>query len=139
MLLLTDVDLCPNTQHSLWQVAGTSTYQVKVATARTRLLTGNANLQAHRARFKQNTVEATCPLCKQDNETVIHNLVLCPELKSHRDSFTSRLAKLYSGSSRLSSPSELCKFILNGPPYQVKHTHALFTKRTNTNMYGKNL
>ncbi len=55
------------------------------------------------------------------DERMIHHLVLCPELKSHRDSFTSRLAKLYSGSSRLFAPSELCQFILNGPPHQVTH------------------
>ncbi len=110
----------------IWQVAGTSTYQVKAATVRDRLLTGNVNLQVHRDRFKQHPVDATCPLCKQDNETVVHHLVLCPELKSHRNSFTSRLTKLYSGSSRLSLPyewSEWCQFILNGPPHQVTHTH----------------
>ncbi len=84
MLVLMGVH--PNTPHSLWQVAGTSTYQVKAATARARLLTGNANLQVHRTRFKQHPVDATYPLCKQDNEKVAHHLVLCTETHSHQDS-----------------------------------------------------
>ncbi len=128
MVLLTGVHT--NTTHSLWQVAGTSTYQVKAVTARARLPMGNANLQVNRARFKQHTVDVTCQLCKQDDETVIHHLMLCPELKSHRDSITLTLAKLYSRSSQPSSPSEWCQFILNGPPHQVTHTHAhLFAKQ----------
>ncbi len=120
------VGIHPNTPHSLWQVAGTCTYQVKAATARARLLTGNANLQAHRARFKQHPVDATCPLCKQDNE-----------VKSHRDSFTSRLAKLYSSSSWLSSPSEWCQFILNAPTSSHTYTCTLICNANLQHLYER--
>ena len=49
-----------------------------------KLVTGVYVLQVNRACFNQNSIDATCQLCHQADETVAHFLLDCPVLESVR-------------------------------------------------------
>ena len=49
-----------------------------------KLVTGVYVLQVNRACFDQNSIDATCQLCHQADETVAHFLLDCPVLESVR-------------------------------------------------------
>ena len=65
------------TRHPVWnQQSGCQA--VREATIKARMLMGVYLLQIHRSRFNQFAVDATCMLCKEEDEDLKHFLAVCP-------------------------------------------------------------
>ena len=57
----------------------------KRANVKLHLMTGTYTLQAVRAHVYNQVLSPVCLLCKKDEETLEHFLLLCPELQQERD------------------------------------------------------
>jgi hypothetical protein len=45
-------------------------------------MTGSYILQINKHQFNNNSIDPTCPLCKADDETIIHLITTCPIFSS---------------------------------------------------------
>ena len=45
-------------------------------------MTGSYILQIDKHKFNNNSIDPTCPLCKADDETIIHLITTCPLCKA---------------------------------------------------------
>ena len=86
-----------------------------IASYRAKMLCGSYILQANRARFNQNKVNPTCPLCKSAPEDLPHFLLSCSALDPPRSKFLNKIKSIaYSIGTYLSTdPVTQCKNILN--------------------------
>jgi hypothetical protein len=48
-------------------------------------MTGSYILQIDKHKFNNNSIDPTCPLCKADDETIIHLITTCPILSCIRE------------------------------------------------------
>ena len=77
-------DVNPHSARHIWPKGGCSSRSRVAASFRAKLLSGSYILQSNRARFNQNSVKPTCPLCKQAPEDLPHFLRSCPDLEPTR-------------------------------------------------------
>ena len=68
-------DIRPHAAHHLWPRGGSSSAKRVAASFRAKLISGSYILQTNRARFNQNKVNPTCPLCKSAPEDLPHSLL----------------------------------------------------------------
>ena len=64
-------------RHPIWTTVR-GCQAVREATIKARMLLGAYLLQSHRARFNQCDVDATCMLCREADEDLVHFLAVCP-------------------------------------------------------------
>ena len=110
-------DIRPNAAHHLWPRGGSSSGKRVAASFRAKLISGSYILQTNRARFNQNKVNPTCPLCKSAPEDLPHFLLSCPSLAPPREKLLPRirtLAKEIGLQLPQDTPSQ-CKTLLNAP------------------------
>ena len=100
--------------HGCWSACGVYPHLVPAAVTRMRLMTGRAGLK--QASWRKDT---TCPLCKKEDETLEHFLVLCPKLEDHRQDI-SRLRVLYVEDNNRPpwNTEELASALMNGDCYR---------------------
>ena len=70
--------------HPVWKTVRNSPNDVEKAAIKARILTGTYTLQANRSKFKQYTVDPTCPLCGKGIENRKHFILLCPVTETAR-------------------------------------------------------
>lgn len=73
-------DLRIGQTHRVWKTLNSYRQEVIKGTVKSRILTGTYILQSTRAKFNQFEVDATCPLCRLESETITHMLLRCPAL-----------------------------------------------------------
>ena len=105
--------------HLLWQVCQGRPYLVEAASTRVRMLAGRYRLQTAAALYSKHKESSLCPLCEQEDEDIIHLLVLCPKLEAARENKLRRLTEIYldEGVKPPESPYEMCSALLNGNSY----------------------
>ena len=97
--------------HQVYAHVNNSTFDVRRAEVKARLLTGSYTLQANRARFNQFSVNPQCPLCKQAPETREHFIVTCKSLKDIRLPYLTKIRDIFGCSSdidHIRQKPELC-------------------------------
>ena len=70
--------------HQCWSSVEHNVKDVKRASIKARLITGTYILQSNKARFNQNKVDPTCPLCNEEDEDLQHFILRCPALEDVR-------------------------------------------------------
>ena len=118
--------------HQVYAYVNNSTFDIRRAEMKARLLTGTYTLQATRARFNQFCVNPQCPLCKQEPENRVHFLVICQTLKDIRSPYIKKIRDLF-GCSRnidhvLRNP-ELCTQLLLDSSHPSVALHLDITER----------
>ena len=118
--------------HQVYAYVNNSTFDIRRAEMKARLLTGTYTLQATRARFNQFCVNPQCPLCKQEPENRVHFLVICQTLKDIRFPYIKKIRDLF-GCSRnidhvLRNP-ELCTQLLLDSSHPSVALHLDITER----------
>ena len=108
-------DVNPHSAHHIWPKGGCSSRSRVAASFRAKLLSGSYILQANRARFNQNSVNPTCPLCKQAPEDLPHFLISCQGLEPTRTKTLPKIKRLAStlGMFLANDPETLSKNMLN--------------------------
>ena len=107
--------LDPRSAHHLWPRGGCASRKRVAASFRAKMLTGSYILQANRARFNQNSVDPTCPLCLSEPEDLPHFLLSCTKLSSTRNLYLPRIKRIASdlGIFLPEDYVSLCKNLLN--------------------------
>jgi hypothetical protein len=59
--------------------------ETRKAIVKARMMTGSYILQIDKHKFNNNSIDPTCPLCKADDETIIHLITTCPILSCIRE------------------------------------------------------
>ena len=101
--------------HHLWPRGGCSSRSRVAASYRAKFISGSYILQANRARFNQNSVDPTCPLCQGAPEDLPHFFLSCPSLNSTRQRHLPTVMNIATalGLPLPTKPDLLCKSILN--------------------------
>ena len=101
--------------HHLWPRGGCPSRKRVAASYRAKLLSGSYILQANRARFNQNKVDPTCPLCRSAPEDLPHFVLECPALDKSRRTLLPKILSIASdlGFHFHKDPVRQCKDILN--------------------------
>ncbi|VDI12733.1 Hypothetical predicted protein [Mytilus galloprovincialis] len=73
--------------HSVWKTATEIPGDTKKAITKARILTGTYLLQATKAKFNIGSTDPICPLCKLEEENLLHFLTRCPSLEGVRRTF----------------------------------------------------
>ena len=81
--------------HQIYTYVRNSTFDVRRAEIKARLLTGTYTLQSNRARFKQFNADSICPLCKREPESREHYIVTCESLIDVRTPYLVKLRTLF--------------------------------------------
>ena len=76
--------------HNTWLNTNDDSLTVRKAGIKARLVSGTYILQSKTAKYSQQSVSSTCPLCNLEDEDLTHFLLLCPALQV-RDKFISKL------------------------------------------------
>ena len=71
---------------------------IRRASVKCRMVTGTYILQTTQAKFNNTDVDPTCPLCRMEDEDIIHFLLECNALLKYRRQAITELDKLFSGS-----------------------------------------
>ena len=105
----------PSTAHHLWPREGCTSRKRVAASYRAKMVSGSYILQATRARFNQNRVIPTCPMCKSAPEDLPHFVLACPSLSTPRDKLLPRIKRLATdlGMYLPQDQDTLCKSLLN--------------------------
>ena len=93
--------------HHLWPNYGCSSRKRVAASFRAKFITGSYILQTNRARFNQNAVDPTCPLCHLAEEDLPHLLFNCPALQGQRDKLLTRIKKTDADSGPCNPPGPI--------------------------------
>ena len=101
--------------HHLWPRGGCPSRKRVAASYRAKLLSGSYILQATMARFNQNQVNPTCPLCKNAPEDLPHFVLACPALDKPRRKLLPRIQKLAKdlGMFIPEDSAQQCRYLLN--------------------------
>ena len=102
--------------HHLWPREGCPSRKRVAASFRAKLLSGSYILQSTMARFNQNQVNPTCPLCKSAPEDLPHFVLACPTLDKPRRKLLPRIQKLAKDLGMFipeDSAAQQCKYLLN--------------------------
>ena len=89
-------DVNPHSAHHIWPKGGCSSRSRMAVSFLAKLLSCSYIIQANRARFNQNSVNPTCPLCKQAPEDLPHFLLSCPGLEPTRTKSLPKIKRLAS-------------------------------------------
>ena len=76
--------------HQVYASVRNTTYDVRRAEVKVRLLTGTYTLQPNRAKFNQYNASPTCQLCNKNPETADHFITVCESLQNIRSVFSIR-------------------------------------------------
>ena len=112
--MITD-DIQSFSVHHLWPRGGCASRPRVAASYRAKILSGSYILQSNRARFNQNQINPTCPLCHSAPEDLPHFILTCPSLDNAR---TKHLPSIFNAVSALglslpTNPEARCVSILN--------------------------
>ena len=137
-------DLDPHSAHHLWPRGGCASRKRVAASYRAKMLSGSYILQANRAKFNQNKVNPTCPLCHSAPEDLPHFILICPNLCKTRNKYLPRIKHLANNLGMLLPEDNvsLCKYLLNsadpdtccacsGRSKRYKQTHRCKCSRMN--------
>ena len=83
------------------------------ASYRAKMVSGSYILQATRARFNQNRVDPTCPLCGMEPEDLPHFILTCPKLSKARNKSLPRIKHLANDLGMSLPNDSLCRSLLN--------------------------
>jgi hypothetical protein len=101
----------------IWSSSAHSVYETAKAAIKCKLLTGTYPLQTTHRKFNQFEVDATCLLCKEEDETTKHFVATCSELKAIRDRHIPRLSKILQADKEtthdISDPAILTQMLLD--------------------------
>lgn len=105
----------PHAAHHLWPRGGCASRKRVAASFRAKMISGSYILQANRARFNQNTVNPTCPLCGLAPEDLPHFMLSCPSLDPQRSKLLPKIKRIASDLGMHLSPDHegLCRDLLN--------------------------
>ena len=67
--------------HPVWKLPLRSRPEVRKGIVKSRIITGTYILQIDRHKFSQFNIDPNCPLCKTEEENLIHFLLKCPLLR----------------------------------------------------------
>ncbi|VDI60690.1 Hypothetical predicted protein [Mytilus galloprovincialis] len=70
--------------HAVWNTALNLPGETKRAIIKARILTGTYMLQANKAKFQIENADSTCPICRIEEENLIHFITRCPVLEGIR-------------------------------------------------------
>ncbi len=70
--------------HRVWKTLHSYRQDVIRGTIKARILTGTYMLQTLKAKFNQFEVDPICPLCRLENEDIVHMITRCPALHEAR-------------------------------------------------------
>jgi len=79
--------------HHIWPLKGDSRLRVAAA-YRAKMVAGSYILQSNRARYNNNEVDPTCPLCEDGVEDLPHFITTCTALREIRDILLTRLIEM---------------------------------------------
>ncbi|CAG2238542.1 unnamed protein product [Mytilus edulis] len=72
--------------HNICDTISNSVKQVKQAVTKARMATGTYTLQIHKVKFNQSELDPTCPICRLEDETLLHVLTRCSAYNDIRKS-----------------------------------------------------
>ena len=72
------------TSHPLWKMKSKTRIAVKKSIIKARIIIGTLVLQKDRHRFNKFDVSSTCPMCRLEDEDIIHFLLKCSLLAGSR-------------------------------------------------------
>ena len=82
--------------YPVWDSLQSSRMDVMRAINKVRMVTGTYLLQTHRCKFAMDGVtDATCPLCRLEDEDIVHMLTRCPALAQVRCQHLNGLKKCF--------------------------------------------
>jgi hypothetical protein len=101
----------------IWESAGTDPKKIHAASDRARMVTGSYILNTTLSKANSQHVDASCHSCQQ-NEDIVHLLIVCPAYNPIRNSYINRIEKclLDPNLPAPKSHDEWCRTILNGVP-----------------------
>ena len=73
--------------HNIWDTVENSVIEVGKATTKARMLTGTYILQVHKSKFNQAEIDTICPLCRTEDENLLHILTRCPAYTEERKKY----------------------------------------------------
>ena len=76
--------------HHVWSTTNLNVKDVQRAAVKVRLMTGTYSLQEKKAKYYPGT-DASCPLCRQAPETLLHFLLVCEDLQWVREHHMQRI------------------------------------------------
>jgi hypothetical protein len=76
-----EIGKCSN----VWNLHLELRLETRKAIVKARMMTGSYILQINKHKFNNNSIDQTCPLCKADDETIIHLITTCPILSDIRE------------------------------------------------------
>ena len=103
----------PRAAHHLWPKGGCASRKRVAASYRAKMVSGSYILQATRARFNQNRVDPTCPLCGMEPEDLPHFILTCPKLSKARNKSLPRIKHLANDLGMSLPNDSLCRSLLN--------------------------
>lgn len=82
--------------HPIWDSVQSNRMDVMRAIIKVRMVTGTYLLQTHRCKFKMDGItDATCPLCRLEEEDIVHMLTRCPALAQVRCQYITGLKQCF--------------------------------------------
>ena len=72
------------TSHPLWKMKSKTRIAVKKSIIKARIITGTLVLQMDRHRFNKFDISSICPMCRLEDEDIIHFLLKCPLVAGSR-------------------------------------------------------
>ena len=113
-------DLWLTSLHPLWSCVRGKPYQTESATIRATLLIGRYGLQKERVAFTKQEVDPLCPLCREEEEDVVHFITACKHRCPRSVSMITDLQDFYRQDNARppSTPEEVSSAVLNGWGYR---------------------
>ena len=71
--------------HRVWDSVMPNLQDVRRAHIKARILTGTYMLQSTKVKFNNQEVDPKCPLCRLDDEDLVHFILKCPALANIRE------------------------------------------------------
>ena len=71
--------------HNIWDTVEHSVIEVRKATTKARMLTGTYIRQVHTNKFNQAKIHTICPLCRTEDDNLLHILTRCPAYTEERN------------------------------------------------------
>jgi len=104
----------PNTPHPVWPKTHIQ-WLITCAAYRAKMLCGSYILQSNTSQFNQYKVDATCKLCMNGNEDMIHFILKCRKLKKARKPYMRKIRKfILDNETAICNEIDLLILILNG-------------------------
>lgn len=85
------------TVHPIWSDIKMNQKDIKRSSIKCRMITGTYILQSTLSKYNNSEVDRTCPLCRLEDENIVHFLTKCNSLHHYRRQYLLELKNLFDG------------------------------------------